>query len=96
MQLNNKFDPEDKYHIAQMKDTFMFRNHLCIVLELLSHNLYELIRQNQHKGFHHSLIRAILAQLLEGMVLLNEAKIVHCDLKPENILLRKYLLFLIK
>ncbi|KAI8800325.1 kinase-like domain-containing protein [Cladochytrium replicatum] len=28
--LNNQYDKEDKHHLNRMKDTFLFRNHLCI------------------------------------------------------------------
>lgn len=87
--LNQKFDSSDLYHITRMKDTFIYKKHLCIVFELLSLNLFELIKQNHFKGFSHQLIRIFLNQILEALCLLNEAKIVHCDLKPENILLRR-------
>ncbi|KAJ3026858.1 UNVERIFIED_CONTAM: dual specificity protein kinase yak1 [Siphonaria sp. JEL0065] len=71
-----------------MKDTFLFRNHLCIVFEMLSANLYELIKQNQFRGLSMSLVRIFVKQILECLVLLSRAKIIHSDLKPENILLK--------
>ncbi len=86
--LNGKHDPEDRHHIVRMKDTFIFRQHLCVVVELLSLNLYELIRQNQYRGFSLQLCRVFLAQILDALRVLKEAKIIHCDLKPENILLK--------
>lgn len=86
--LNNNRDADENHHIVRMRDTFIFRNHLCIVVELLSLNLYELIKQNGYRGFSISLIRIFLAQTLDALQILKEAKIVHCDLKPENILLR--------
>ena len=86
--LNNTHDQEDVHHLVRMRDTFIFRNHLCIVVELLSLNLYELIKQNGYRGFSISLIRIFLAQTLDALQVLKDAKIVHCDLKPENILLR--------
>ncbi|KAJ3081806.1 dual specificity protein kinase yak1 [Rhizoclosmatium hyalinum] len=86
--LNNKWDQSDKYHIVGMKDTFLFRNHLCIVFEMLSANLYELIKQNQFRGLSTNLVRVFVKQILECLVLLSKAKIIHSDLKPENILLK--------
>ncbi|KAI9341647.1 kinase-like domain-containing protein [Obelidium mucronatum] len=86
--LNNKWDQSDKYHIVGMKDTFLFRNHLCIVFEMLSANLYELIKQNQFRGLSTTLVRVFVKQILECLVLLSRAKIIHSDLKPENILLK--------
>ncbi|KAJ3247892.1 dual specificity protein kinase yak1, partial [Chytriomyces hyalinus] len=79
--LNNKWDHSDKYHIVYMKDTFVFRNHLCIVFEMLSVNLYELIKQNQFRGLSTTLVRLFVQQILECLVLLSKAKIIHSDLK---------------
>ena len=87
--LNQKYDARDLCHITRMKDTFIHKKHLCIVFELLSLNLFELIKQNHFKGFQHGLIRIFLSQILDALKLLNEAKIIHCDLKPENILLKQ-------
>jgi hypothetical protein len=37
-----------------LKDTFIHRQHLCLAFELLSVNLYELIKQNQFRGLSSS------------------------------------------
>ena len=71
-----------------MYDHFLFRGHLCLVFELLSINLYELIRQNKFRGLPTTLIRHIMIQIVDAMLTLAEANVVHCDLKPENILLQ--------
>lgn len=55
-------------------------------------NLYELIKQNQFRGLSTTLVRVFAQQLLNGLSLLNKARLIHCDLKPENILLKKYTL----
>lgn len=60
------------------------------MFELLSFNLYELIKQNQFKGLSINLVRVFTLQLLDTLILLKEANIIHCDLKPENILLTRY------
>ena len=60
------------------------------MFELLSVNLYELIKQNQFRGLSTTLVRVFAQQLLNGLSLLNKARLIHCDLKPENILLKKY------
>ncbi|OWB84048.1 hypothetical protein B5S33_g2685 [[Candida] boidinii] len=85
--LNKKVDPEDKHHFLKLKDKFMHKNHLCLVFELLSSNLYELIRQNQFHGLSIKLIRKFTSQMLDSLCVLKESKLIHCDLKPENILL---------
>lgn len=82
------WDPEDKHHILRLRDTFIHAEHLCLVFELLSSNLYELIKQNSFRGLSTSLVRVFTTQLLDALTVLNEANLIHCDLKPENILLR--------
>ena len=58
------------------------------MFELLSSNLYELIKQNSFGGLSTQLVKVFTAQLLDSLTILNEAKLIHCDLKPENILLQ--------
>ncbi|CAO3632046.1 unnamed protein product [Cunninghamella blakesleeana] len=86
-QLNQKMDAKNQHHILRLEHTFNHKNHLCLVFELLSFNLYELIKQNGYKGLSIHLVRNITKQLLETLDFLNEINIIHCDLKPENILL---------
>ncbi|KAL1405112.1 serine/threonine protein kinase, CMGC, dual-specificity [Vanrija albida] len=83
-----EWDPEDKHFMVKMTDHFYFRGHLCIVTELLSINLYELIKANQFCGFSTAVIRRFTTQMLSSLMLMRQHRIVHCDLKPENILLR--------
>uniref|UniRef100_L7JDJ3 Serine/threonine-protein kinase ppk15 n=1 Tax=Pyricularia oryzae (strain P131) TaxID=1143193 RepID=L7JDJ3_PYRO1 len=44
--------------------------------------------QNQFRGLSTTLVRVFAQQLLNGLALLNKARLIHCDLKPENILLK--------
>jgi dual specificity protein kinase YAK1 len=88
--LNKQMDKNDDHHLLRLKDTFIHRQHLCLVFELLSVNLYELIKQNQFRGLSTTLVRVFAQQLLTGLALLHKARLIHCDLKPENILLKKY------
>lgn len=88
MQLNNQYDPNDQHHILRMHESFIHRNHLCLVFECLSSNLYELIKQNQFKGLSTQLVKVFTQQLLECLAVLKDARLIHCDLKPENILLK--------
>jgi len=66
-----------------MTEHFYFRNHLCIAMELLSINLYELIKANGFVGFTTALIRRFTSQMLMSLSLMRHHRIVHCDLKPE-------------
>ncbi len=73
-----------------MTEHFYFRNHLCIAMELLSINLYELIKANGFVGFTTALIRRFTSQMLLTLTLMRHHRVVHCDLKPEVILLYRY------
>ncbi|KZV91616.1 kinase-like protein [Exidia glandulosa HHB12029] len=83
-----KWDPDEKHHVIKMQEYFYFRNHLCIAMELLSINLYELIKANGFVGFSTNLIRRFTTQMLSSLALMRHHRVVHCDLKPENVLLR--------
>ncbi|GAA6007333.1 hypothetical protein JCM11491_003091 [Sporobolomyces phaffii] len=83
-----KWDPNEKHFVIRMVDSFTFRGHLCIVTELLSINLYELVKANSFAGFSTTLIRRFTVQILGSLSLLRHHRVVHCDLKPENILLK--------
>jgi serine/threonine protein kinase len=67
----------------------MFRNHLCLVFELLSYNLYDLLRNTGFRGVSLNLTRKFAQQLCTTLQFLArpDLGIIHCDLKPENILL---------
>lgn len=89
LQEMNSHDPEGKCHIVRMINFFEHRHHLCLVFELLSFNLYELIKHTNYKGVSLNLIRRLGKQLVQSLEYLSspEISIIHCDLKPENILL---------
>ncbi|KAL0252047.1 hypothetical protein GEMRC1_001259 [Eukaryota sp. GEM-RC1] len=82
-----KEDPLNDKNLIKMTEYFTHCNHLCIVFELLSVNLYELIKQNNFRGLSLSFIRVLIRQLLVAMTVLDDCRIIHCDMKPENILL---------
>lgn len=75
--------------LVTLKRHFMFRNHLCLVFELLSYNLYDLLRNTNFRGVSLNLTRKFAQQLCTALLFLAtpELNIIHCDLKPENILL---------
>ena len=82
-------DPNSQTHTIQMQEYFIFRKHICITFELLSMNLYELLKFNNFRGFSLALVRRFVIQIVACLSFMKEQKIIHCDLKPENILLRE-------
>lgn len=81
-----KTNSDCKYFVT-LQDTFLHKEHLCLVFELLTSNLYELIKQNQYHGLSMKLVKLITRQLLNSLAQLKDFQMIHCDLKPENILL---------
>ena len=84
-----KHDKDNNMNIIHMYDHFTFRNHTCITFELLSINLYELIKKNKFQGFSLQLVRKFAHSLLQCLDALQKNKIIHCDMKPENVLLKQ-------
>uniref|UniRef100_A0A1I7X8P7 dual-specificity kinase n=1 Tax=Heterorhabditis bacteriophora TaxID=37862 RepID=A0A1I7X8P7_HETBA len=89
LEMMNGLDTESKYNVVQLKGHFVHRNHLCLVFELLSYNLYDLLRNTNFRGVSLNLTRKFAQQLAKTLLFLTtpELSIIHCDLKPENVLL---------
>uniref|UniRef100_A0A1A9UPH9 dual-specificity kinase n=1 Tax=Glossina austeni TaxID=7395 RepID=A0A1A9UPH9_GLOAU len=89
LEMMNRAEDENRYFIVQLKRYFMWRNHLCLVFELLSYNLYDLLRYRNFHGVSLNLTRKFAQQLCKALLFLSspQLNIIHCDLKPENILL---------
>jgi len=84
-----ELDKDNSMNIIHMEDHFTFRSHTCITFELLSLNLYELIKKNKFQGFSLQLVRKFAHSLLQCLDALCRNKIIHCDMKPENVLLKQ-------
>merc|ERR1719506_2647924 len=90
LQFLNEKDLSDTACIVRLLEHFMFRGHQCLVFEMLSYNLYDLLRHTTFKGVSLNLIRKFGKQILKALcfLALRDVSVIHCDLKPENILLR--------
>ena len=83
--LNN--DIKKNNNIIKLHDYFYYYQHLCIVFELFTEDLFQFL-QHKMRGISLRTIRIISKQILEATEEFHKAKIIHCDLKPENILLK--------
>lgn len=83
-------DVEDQHNVVRLLTHFVYRGHQCLVFEMLSLNLYELLKNTQFSGVSLNLIRKFAKQVLKALSFLArpDVDVIHCDLKPENILLR--------
>lgn len=79
-------NPINQEHIVKLVDYFIFRNHICLVFELLHVSLYDLLKLSNFSGFSFRFIQRLTEQTVDSLVCLERNKIIHCDLKPENIL----------
>ena len=89
---DNSSDSIDDWNVVRLIDNFEFRNHVCLVFEMLSCNLYELLKNTRFRGVSLNLIRKFSTQIVRALIFLDpqHMDIIHCDLKPENILLRHH------
>nr|XP_039267506.1 dual specificity tyrosine-phosphorylation-regulated kinase 4-like [Styela clava] len=71
-------------YFSRMIATFQFRNHWCIVMELLGHAVDRHYLGHPVRDPH--ILRQFSSDIIKAMYYLNELNIVHGDLKPDNIM----------
>ena len=87
MNFLRKIDPNHRYFVNFI-DSFRYKSHTCIVLELLGPSLMDNVRYLKHQGFSIDTIRIIMRQIVSGVAMLHHNEKIHTDLKLENILLK--------
>ncbi|XP_077429471.1 SRSF protein kinase 3-like isoform X2 [Vanacampus margaritifer] len=88
-------DPRDpkRETIVHLIDDFRISGsngeHVCMVLEVLGHQLLRWIVKSNYTGLPLPCVKSIIRQVLQGLEYLHtKCKIIHTDIKPENILLQ--------
>jgi len=84
-------DPARSFIVDVLED-FVHEGHLCIVFELLSHSLLDLVNftlavSPASPGLSLRMVHKLAHQLLCVLVQLGSLQIIHCDIKPENVAL---------
>ena len=86
----SELDPFNHKHTIQSFGSFRHQNHLCVVFEDMELNLREVIRKHgEGVGLSLAGVKSYTRQIVHGLLLLKQAKLLHCDLKPDNILVTK-------
>jgi len=85
--INKELQNIENHNIIKKYDHFVYKGHVCIILEILSNNLFELVARNRYQGLRLNTINYILKQILDAIYQVHKLNLIHCDLKPENILL---------
>ncbi|KAK5051490.1 hypothetical protein LTR84_003142 [Exophiala bonariae] len=80
-------DKTNRNKCIHLRDSFDFRNHICIVTDLLGQSVFDFLKGNGFVPFPSSQIQSFARQLFTSVAFLHDLNLIHTDLKPENILL---------
>lgn len=80
-------DRQNRNKCIHLRDCFDFRNHICIVTDLLGQSVFDFLKGNGFVPFPSSQIQSFARQLFTSVAFLHDLNLIHTDLKPENILL---------
>ncbi|KAL1967431.1 hypothetical protein VTN77DRAFT_3216 [Rasamsonia byssochlamydoides] len=80
-------DRTNRNKCIHLRDCFDFRNHICIVTDLLGQSVFDFLKANGFVPFPSSQIQSFARQLFTSVAFLHDLNLIHTDLKPENILL---------
>ncbi|KAF9112896.1 dual specificity protein kinase kns1 [Mortierella sp. AM989] len=80
-------DPRNSFKCLHLDDYFEYKNHVCMVFELLGQSIYDWLKDNAFCPFPPNQIQLFARQLFSSVAFLHSLRLIHTDLKPENILL---------
>ncbi|KAM4706386.1 serine/threonine-protein kinase MAK [Rhinophrynus dorsalis] len=73
-------------NVVKLKEVIRENDQLYFVFEYMKENLYQLMKEREHKMFTENEIRNIMFQVLSGLAFVHKHGFFHRDMKPENLL----------
>lgn len=64
-------DRADEHNLVRLLDHFIYRGHQCIIFEMLSYNLYDLLKYTKFHGVSLTLLRKFAKQILRALQFLS-------------------------
>ncbi|EME41886.1 hypothetical protein DOTSEDRAFT_55581 [Dothistroma septosporum NZE10] len=86
----NEKDPEDKRYIIRLLGSFTHKGHLCLVFEGLHMDLREVLKKfGRDVGINLDAVKIYAYQMLQALLHMKHAEVLHADIKPDNILVNE-------
>ncbi|KAH0787696.1 CMGC family protein kinase [Histomonas meleagridis] len=84
--ISSLLNKSESRHVVQMYGPLKYCGHECILYELLSVNMYELIEFRKFTGLPIQYVQLYSRQICHALNSIHSINFVHLDIKPENIL----------
>ncbi|EEB06014.1 CMGC/DYRK/PRP4 protein kinase Prp4 [Schizosaccharomyces japonicus yFS275] len=83
-------DENNSQTIVHYERNFMHKHHLCMVFEMLSLNLRDILKKfGRGVGLNIKAVRVYAYQMFKALILLKKCNILHADIKPDNMLVNE-------
>ena len=89
-----RYDPLNLMRCIHLEDCFEYKNHICMVFELLDTSMFDFLRDNDFHPFPLRDIKKFAYQMLSAVAFLHSIELIHTDLKPGMFLFYVFRVFL--